>query len=182
MTKPKQWNERFALIAHYNPTDEQIIQTFGIPKAELDTARQLLKVGTLTVSSSYDAASVENPFVASPTPEQSDTVTSTKKGTTKVPTASRPTILANPDDAPPETATAKSAEKRKRGRKGTKISEAFRAIPETPISVDDFAAQYGVSIPVLRQSKRFDTSPDLGRVVVKVDKDSGKLQIWREKV
>lgn len=179
MSKPKQWNERLALIDYYKPSDEQIITAFGINKAELDTARQLVRVGTLVPSSTYDAANVENPFIA--TSEQSETVTSTATKTVKTPT--KTSIKADGEaSSPPESATQKAVEKRKRGRKGTKISQAFAAIPATPVSVDDFAAQFGVSIPVLRQSKRFDTSPDLGRVVVKVDKDSGKLQIWREKV
>lgn len=180
MSKAKQWNERFALIDRYKPTDEQIVQTFGINQTELETARQLQRVGTITASSTFDTS--HNPFSA--TSETSDTVTSTKKSEVTIKVPSTKPILKSSDETQvaPETATQRLSSPKKRGRKGTKISEAFRSIPPTPISVDDFAKRWNVSIPVLRQSKRFDTSPELGRVIVKVNKENGNLEIWRESV
>jgi hypothetical protein len=164
------WSERFALIDKYSPTDEQIVRAFGSSQAELNTARALRAAGTITVSSDFDADSAGNVF-------ESNTVTSTKSGVTKVSSASSVTKVGT---KAPESATKRVVAPKKRGRKGTKIAEAFKSIPAQPVPVEDFAKQYGVSIPVLRQSKRFDTSPDLGEVRVKVSKDTGKLMIWRE--
>jgi hypothetical protein len=80
---------------------------------------------------------------------------------------------------------ARSATKvvKKRGRKGTKIADAFNAITLTPQPVDQFIDQQGVSLAVLRQHKRFDVS-GLAPVKVKkirVDGNENKiLCIWRE--
>ena len=67
----------------------------------------------------------------------------------------------------------------KRGRKGNNITNAFAAIPSSPVSAETFATQHNVSIAVLRQSKRFDTT-GLGPVNVRKDKSAGTLMIWRE--
>jgi hypothetical protein len=67
---------------------------------------------------------------------------------------------------------------KKRGRKGQKIHEAFAAIPVSPTPAEAFAAAHKVSMPVLRQSKRFDRT-GLGIVNVKKNRDSKVLMIWR---
>lgn len=164
MTTKLNWNERFALIDRYNPSDEQITRTFGVSTAELSTARQLRNAGSITASRDYDTEASGNVFNTAPSADAT-TVTSVKR-----------TV----DRQAPQTATKRAVAPKKRGRKGTKIQEAFKSIPAAPVAVDDFAKQYGVSVPVLRQSKRFDTAPDLGTVRVKVSKETGKLMIWRE--
>lgn len=79
----------------------------------------------------------------------------------------------------PQTASKKPKELKKRGRKGSNILDAFKAVPSTPIPVEEFAQKQGVSVAVLRQAKRFDTTGIDGRVHVKKDKDSKTLVIWR---
>ena len=164
MTTKLNWNERFALIDTYNPTDEQIVRAFNVTTAELSTARQLRSAGSLSASRDIDPSQYSNIFDGT-TPAADATVTSTKRADVRT---------------APLTATKRTLAPKKRGRKGTKIQEAFKSIPAAPIAVEDFARQYGVSVPVLRQSKRFDTAPDLGTVRVKVSKETGKLMIWRE--
>ena len=167
------WSEQFALIDQYNPSDAQITRAFNVTQAELNTARALRAAGTISASKEIDAGSYGDVFVDG---DSSDTVTSTKTGNSKAGVKSVTKTVTKA----PETATKRVLTPKKRGRKGTKIQEAFKSIPAAPVPVEDFAKQYGVSIPVLRQSKRFDTSPDLGEVRVKVAKDTGKLMIWRE--
>jgi hypothetical protein len=79
---------------------------------------------------------------------------------------------------PPQSASRRIRTPKKRGRKGTKIVEAFQAIPAKPTPAERFAAEHNVSVAVLRQSKRFD-SEGSAPVHVKRDKDSGLLMIWR---
>ena len=68
----------------------------------------------------------------------------------------------------------------KRGRKGTNIETAFSSIPEIPTPAEDFVAKHGISLPVLRQFKRFDKSGLPGQVHVR--KQNGVLMVWREVV
>lgn len=69
---------------------------------------------------------------------------------------------------------------KKRGRKGEKISECFLNIPVHPIPATELIEKYGVSLPVLRQFKRFDRSGLPGLVNVKKDKTTGVLMVWRD--
>lgn len=68
---------------------------------------------------------------------------------------------------------------KKRGKKGDKIANAFASITTTPTDVNQVSKQYGVSIAVLRQAKRFDKT-GMNGVCVKKDKTTGSLMIWRE--
>lgn len=178
MTSKLTWDQRFALIDRYAPSDAQATKALGISQAELDTARAMRAKGTIKASTSFDVEGYGNPFEIETSSDEpsSSTVTSTKS--VKAPTSVK---SIRRDSAPPETATKRIASPKKRGRKGTKIAEAFMAIPYTPVPVDEFAAKYGVSVPVLRQSKRFDVNAELGVVRVKTNKESGRLEIWREK-
>ena len=159
------WNDRFALIDHYTPTDKQIVDAFGVTQDELDTALQLRASGQFLSMPNVDVASYSSVFASTTegikAPKRTTTVTST---TTSV---------------PPESASKRVKTPKKRGRKGTKILKAFTAVPTEPTSVNEFAATHSVSVAVLRQSKRFDHS-GLGSVRVKKDKASGTLMIWRE--
>jgi len=165
--KTLSWNDRLTLINHYNPSDEEATQIFGVTQGELDVARGQLKKGVFSLSDDLDVDSYGHLF----TTESTSSVTSTKAVTKKTSTAT--SILK------PETATAKSHVAKKRGRKGEKITKAFASIPNSPIVAYDFAKEHGVSIAVLRQSKRFDTVGG-GTVRVKKDKGSKTLMIWRE--
>lgn len=164
------WPDRFALVDHYNPTDDAIMEAFDLTAKELETARQLRSSGTFTASSTIDVDSYDGIFYGVP---------------------SRATNGGNDGatvHARPETATRKVKTKpapQKRGRKGDKITNAFLAAPTTPVPVTAFMEQHGVSLAVLRQAKRFidkmdaDTQAKIGKVVVKQDKVTKQLMISR---
>lgn len=76
--------------------------------------------------------------------------------------------------------TPKAPSGKKRGRVGENISIAFAAIPYEPTPVEAFRVTHGVSVPVLRQQKRFDPTPELGRVRVKTDSETKQLMIYRD--
>lgn len=163
------WNDRLTLINHYKPSDTQACGVFGITKSELDVARNQLRAGVFSLSPTLDVESYGNLFDSS----ESTTVT-----TTQAPVRTKPTVTST---AQRETASAKVREPKKRGRKGDKIALAFSSIPASPTAAQDFAKEHGVSIAVLRQSKRFD-GVGVGVVKVKKDKTSKALMIWRELV
>lgn len=160
------WNQRFALIDHYKPTDTEICSAFGVEQKELDTARALRNTGQFIAATDLDVASYSSMFTA------------------KTPTATSVSVpTATPSDAP-MTATKSIKVPKKRGRKGDKIKNAFAAIPGDAVPAEDFAKTHGVSLTVLRQGKRFDPQPGTGKVhVKKVAKDGGDkvLCIWRDK-
>jgi hypothetical protein len=165
------WNQRFAIIDAHKPSDEQICKAFGVQQNELDTARQLRATGQFVAASDVDVDAYASMFsapAAAATTTKRTSSTSTTKPTT---------------DAKPLTATKKTKEPKKRGRKGDKIKNAFAAIPNTPVPADDFASKHGVSLTVLRQSKRFDAADDGGKVhVKKIPQEDGSkvLSIWRD--
>lgn len=154
------WNQRFALIDAYTPTDSQICDTFGVSSDELSTAREMRKAGTLTPSKDLDVNKYNGIFS-----------TTTPASTTH----SRPDATSKP-----ETASMRAKEAKKRGRKGDKIQTAFAAIPGTPVVADQFVKQYNISMAVLRQSKRFDKTGLTGLIRVKKDKATKSLMVWRE--
>lgn len=176
------WDDRFALIAHYNPTEDAVCKTFNLTPDEYETARTLLTAGTFTTSKTFDAVKYNNPFTMN--------LTSTKKEVTgTVIPVIKKSIKAKSSATTytkPETATKKLKEPQKRGRKGNKIQNALLAVPMVQTPVDGFTKEYGVSLAVLRQSKRFISKMDLtvqqsiGTVKVRQDKDTKVLMIWRE--
>lgn len=172
------WNDRLSLIKHFSPSDDQACEAFGITQSELEVARTQLRAGVFSDNSNVDFNSYGDLFTVSANADgdtEGSTVTSTRAldrtGTTVTSTKTAP-----------ESASAKTREPKKRGRKGDKITQAFSAIPSTPTAAEDFAKTYGVSIAVLRQSKRFDKAGNPGIVKVKKDKSSKTLMIWRETV
>lgn len=165
------WNDRLTLIRDLKPTDAQACAVFGITQPELDVARSQLKAGVFSYNDTLDSSSYADLFASADASTESSTVTST--------TAPSRTQTVTSTKVAPETATKSSREPKKRGRKGDKITQAFSAIPSTPVSAEEFAKQHGVSIAVLRQSKRFD-SVGGGTVKVKKDKQTKTLMIWRE--
>lgn len=155
------WGERFALIDAFKPADEVVCATFNVTGDELATARELLQAGTFRVSASLDTEKYTGIF----------NIDATALAVTPQTTA---TVVRQPT-----TATKAVKQPKKRGRKGSRIVDALAAVTETPIPVDEFIKTHGVSLAVLRQSKRFDTSGQ-GTVCVKKDKTTKVLSIWRE--
>jgi hypothetical protein len=169
------WNDRLTLIRDLKPTDEQACAAFGISQPELDVARSQLRAGVFSYNDELDTSSYSNLFASA---EVSDGTSSTVTSTTSPP---RTNTTVTSTKAAPETASKVTREPKKRGRKGDKITQAFSSIPSTPVAAEEFAKQHGVSIAVLRQSKRFD-SVGGGTVKVKKDKATKTLMIWREQV
>lgn len=165
------WNDRLTLINYFKPTDEQACEVFGVTQPELEVARNQLKAGVFSLSTTLDVTSYGTLF-ASTEADASATVT-----TTQAPARTKATVTST--QAAPQTATKAVREPKKRGRKGDKITQAFSSIPAQPTAAEEFAKTHGVSIAVLRQSKRFDTVGG-GTVKVKKDKTSKTLMIWRE--
>ena len=188
MTTNLSWNDRFALIDYFLPSDPQICVAFGLTQDELDTARDLRAAGTFKNTPNFDAIKYDGIFnvkvpevVVAPQP----TITTPTRPKTTVATQIRPQSQATVH-AKPESATRRVKEPQKRGRKGDKIAKALLAVPTSPVSVDAFIAEHGVSLAVLRQSKRFiegmdaTTAQSIGRVNVRQDKTTRQLMIWRE--
>lgn len=176
-TKGLNWSERFALIDHYKPSDEKICQVFSVSNDELVTAREMRTGGNFVASNSLDVNNFAGNFgLTASAAKKSSTKASKVPSKTTKPSSTTHSVNA----ATPTTATMKKAEPKKRGRKGDKIANAFTAIPVTPTPVDTFASTYGVSLAVLRQSKRFDHSGLEGAVRVKKDRETGTLMVWRE--
>lgn len=175
--KTLSWNDRLTLINRYQPSDTDACKAFGVSQSELDVARTQLKAGVFSLSPDLDVDSYGHLFTSPTASTDADdsTVTSTKSTARR--TGSTSTTKGT---VAPETATKTVREAKKRGRKGDKILKAFSSIPTTPVSADDFAKTHGVSIAVLRQSKRFDQTKSTGTVRVKKDKTSKTLMIWRE--
>lgn len=175
-SKTLNWNDRFALLDHYAPSDEQACSAFSVTPDELKTARDMRSAGAFTATPDIDVNAYGNLFAtasAVPASTPSTKTPSRRGGVTS-------TTKTSTTESKPATATKKSKEPKKRGRKGNNIAKAFAAIPTTPTPVEKFANDYGVSVAVLRQSKRFDTSSSAGAVRVKKDKESKTLMIWRE--
>lgn len=180
------WGDRFAVIDHFTPTDEQICIAFNVTQGELDTARSLREVGTFVANKNLDVSKFTTIFTTSdnrkPTTRGiSINMTAT---TTKSPTATTHTMPEA--DAKPETASKPVKQPMKRGRKGDKILKALQSVPATQIPVDAFMQQHGVSLAVLRQAKRFVAGLDpvqaqaIGKINVRQDKATKTLMIWRE--
>ena len=157
------WAEKFALIDALEPTDAQILTVFAIDADELAAARDLREAGHVTADEDIDTEAYASVFddAAVADVEPTDVTEEDTTPTTPV-TATQP-----PAPAP-----------KKRGRKGTKIAEAFALIDITAVDANAFAANHNVSLNVLRQAKRFDPYADRGRVRVK--KIDGTLSIFRE--
>lgn len=180
MTQKLSWNDRFALIDAYKPSDDAICSAFSVSSDELATARELRSSGTFTANEKFNVADYSDVFTisASKSVNRKEPSVDNKARTSSVTKIKK---LDNTSPGKAESATKKTVLPKKRGRKGDKIVKAFAAIPTTPVSVEDFAKDHNVSVAVLRQNKRFDKSPELGAIQVKKDKESKRLMIWRDK-
>ena len=158
------WGERLAIVDHFGLDDKTATATFGVSTDELATARELAAAGTIPVAEDVDFSQYENELGAK-SPSKGTSSTSTTKPAS---------------GEQPVTATKPKKEPKKRGRKGDKIKNAFGVIPTTPVDAEAFIAEHNISLNVLRQAKRFDTSGLTGAVHVRKDKDTGTLMVWRD--
>jgi hypothetical protein len=173
------WNDRLALIMHYNPSNTNICSSLGVTLDELHTARELQNSGHFCPTQDIDVAAYSDLFEVDDAPDiKVGTIAHVDHGKTTLGVTLARIGAAIVND-PPATATKKVTKSKKRGRKGDNIAKAFAAIPQEPVPVDEFATTYNVSVAVLRQYKRFD-GPDKARVRVVKNKESGVLMIWRE--
>lgn len=168
------WGDRFTLIDFYKPEDSAVCAAFGLTSDELEIARTLRASGTISSGqSTLDVAKYANVFSTTAAAQPMAVAASGKKGTATV-------------HSKPETASKKVKEPQKRGRKGDKIQRALQAVPTSQVPVETFMSQHGVSLAVLRQSKRFIEKLDpavqltIGKINVRQDKASKTLMIWRE--
>jgi hypothetical protein len=168
------WNQRLSLIDHFKPDDKVACAALGVSQSELTTARAIQQTaGTFAPAKDMDFGAYEGLFKNAEAPVAS---------VSKSPGKTKPTSITKPTTAAPLSATKSTSIPKKRGRKGNNIAKAFESIPATATAAEDFASEHGVSVAVLRQSKRFDKSPEMGTVHVKKDKETKTLMIWREPV
>lgn len=176
------WNDRFALIDHYKPADDAVCAAFGVEQGEFETAKQLRAAGTFIANEQLDVSKYASVFSASPAAPVSANVVAA----TPAPKAKNKGVATTHTNT--KTATKAVKVPAKRGRKGDKITKALQAVSATPVSVDTFIKQHGVSLAVLRQSKRFiekmepAVAKQIGKVNVRQDKTTKQLMIWREDV
>lgn len=177
------WADRFALIEQFQPDSDQICVTFGITMEELVVARQLQDEGILSSTPTVDVKNYSVEFF---------TVVPASKLMTV------PTSTADVDDIvipefqmytpPPPTLNEDGtiAKTQKRGRGGSKITDALLAVPTVAVPVEQFATKMDVSVAVLRQSTRFikNMTPEqqaiAGSIFVRKDPNTKVLMIWKE--
>lgn len=151
------WSQRLAIINNTKATNAQASKVFNVTEAEIVTARE-----NVTPAANFDTTPYAAHFsVAKP---------------------SKSTATADSN-----TPTAGTVVKKKRGRTGSKVKNAFLAITETPQPLAEFAQQHGVSVNVLKQKKRFTTDendnilPEFAGRNFKVVQHNGVDSIWYEK-
>lgn len=178
------WADRFLLIDRHQPAPAQICATFGITLDEMTVARQLLQEGVLGGETSPDVSTYPVEFFT----KASDPIA-----------IEGPTSTASPDDiivpmlelytpTPPKVNEAGVIIRapQRRGKGGSKITEALLAVPTVPTPVETFARKMDVSVAVLRQSTRFiramtpDQQSRAGAVFVRKDPITRVLMIWKE--
>lgn len=167
------WSDRFSILAVANETlptisEADICNVFHVDTEELAIARECLNDGVFKLNTSIDAA-FYLPYFRGEEPVFPE-----------VPGRVRtlPEIVSKAID-PAERQLFANKPKQRTGRKGSNISRAFAAIPQTPVPAEEFAAKHRVSMAVLRQYKRFDKE-NTGQVNVRKDKNTGTIMIWRE--
>lgn len=84
------------------------------------------------------------------------------------------------DSVLPKTATKPIVVPKKRGRKGDQIAKAFKEVPTTPVDLIEYAGSYKLTTKTMRQLKRHDSSPELGQVFVRKNKQTKRMEIWRD--
>ncbi len=85
-----------------------------------------------------------------------------------------------------EISTSGTVIKKKRGRSGSRVVDAFGKVTRTPVTLAAFATTHNVSTNVLRQVKRFTTDPQGVTLPqfegknIRVGKKDGNSSIWLE--
>ena len=160
------WPQRFAVIEHFRPTEEQICNAFGISAEEFGVVRQMKATGVFAApEKTFDASKHGEVFGVKRVVKGPINTTTHKRVVQRVQRA---------NSAPA-----------KRGRQSNKIQTALMQVPDTPVSAEEFSKKHDVSVAVLRQAKRFieKMSPEdqkaVGTVYVRQDKESKQLMIWR---
>ena len=169
------WNDRFAIIDQFKPSDNTICDVFNLTSMELHTASRLRAAGTFAPNPHLNTTQFAELFNDIDNELSLLPVVNVKISSVTV-------------HNKPETATKKVIVKeiQKRGRTGNKIQQALFAVPNTPVPVDQFIQEHGVSVAVLRQSKRFTEHLSvndrqlIGKICVKQDKTTKILMIWKE--
>ena len=158
------WSERLAITTGMDLSDEDtakyVCEVLNIPLADLQATVGLAASGEVEVNEEINPKDYINLFDMS------------RVKLVKAQTSSPATK--------PAQKTAKAPSGKKRGRQGVNIASAFAAIPHTPTPVNEFKTRFNVSSHVLRQQKRFDPTPELGRVRVKTDSETKQLVIYRD--
>ena len=155
MDIPQSWQERLAIINEFHLSNDQAVEVFSTTEKELAIARGLVEKGILTIVQLPD--NVKDAWAQS-----------FGKPAAVAPIQHLPTTTAESADAAPEQTPTKGT---KRGRSTNKIATAFAALSTTPVPLEAFLAEHGVSKTILRQSKRFMETPI--KVSIKKDKTSG---------
>lgn len=173
------WGERLALVDHFDASDDAACAAFNCTADELATARELAGEGHFGIGEEFDPDMFDNVFASVQVQVQvPDNATSVKRPTRKRARAN--TESANTPEANTTDANTEAAPK-KRGRKGSKIANAFAAVPSEPTDAEAFAAEHNVSLNVLRQGKRFDSEELIAeRGRVRIRKIDGNMMIFRE--
>jgi hypothetical protein len=152
----------------YSPSEESACRAFKVSLDELTTVKKLRQTGIFQQNPKFNSSKYGDIFVISDKESNNISV-----------------------HLYPQTATKRTAQPiqpQKRGRKGDKIINALRSVPNTPVAAESFSAAHNISIAVLRQAKRFTANLDqlsissIGRVCVKTDKTTKTLMIWREDI
>jgi hypothetical protein len=146
------WDRRLAVLRALKDKVpvEVFVKACGTSVEELDTATDLEVHGTIVMATGIDYSEYEALLGINKPASTTETVTAVEK---------------------PVTATKPEKVAKKRGRKGDKIKNAFAAIPSTPVDAEEFIAAHGISMAVMRQSKRFDNSGIEGAVHVRKNKE-----------
>ena len=172
MSKSYSWGQRLALIQAHSPADNVACTALGVSQEELETARELMAAGSITLDSSVvGTANIFEGVKASAVTARVTPATTSK--TTAV------VVTPKTTGVPPATASKPTRVPKKRGRRGSNIDTAFAAIPAEPTDAEKFAVRHSVSLAVLRQAKRFD-KVGTGTVKVRKDRETGSLMVWRE--
>lgn len=151
------WADRFKICNALNVTDDRVIcRAFNIVSEELDAAREVASKGFIDVKTAKADPQTYKDLIMTVS-----TIVSTE-----------PKMENNNIGA--------DKLKAKTGPKTSKIHSAFYHVPTEPTSADAYASKFGVSVAVLRQHARFDTTGLPGKVQVRKDKTSKALMLWRE--
>lgn len=175
------WSQRFALMDHYDLDDKAACDAFGITESQLKAAHELRSQGMVEADQTFPVNDYRHLFV-----EEEQTATPTRAGfgfaglvgqlIGEPPAITRKHGTGRVHKISGTAGSSSASQPKQRGRRGTKIAEAFLAIPSQPVLLDEFLATHNVSINVLRQSRRFDTT---GRGPVNIKKINGQQMIWR---